>query len=34
VASYIQAVGDQWQALVDLAGTVQVGDLFQRDAAG
>jgi cobalt-zinc-cadmium efflux system outer membrane protein len=34
VASYIQAIGDQWQALVDLAGTVQVDDLFQWDAAG
>jgi outer membrane protein, heavy metal efflux system len=32
LASYIQAIGDQWQALVDLAAAAQIDDLFQWDA--
>jgi hypothetical protein len=29
VATYVQSLGDQWQAVVDLAGLLQVDDLFQ-----
>jgi cobalt-zinc-cadmium efflux system outer membrane protein len=33
ISTYIQLLGDRWQAVVDLAGLMQVGDLFQMDAA-
>jgi hypothetical protein len=33
VAFYMQALGDQWQAVVDLAGLLQADDLFGMDAS-
>ncbi len=29
IATYLQLLGDQWQAVIDLAGLLQVDDLFQ-----
>jgi outer membrane protein TolC len=29
VASYLQSLGDQWQSVADLAGLLQVDDLYQ-----
>jgi cobalt-zinc-cadmium efflux system outer membrane protein len=31
VSTYIQALGDQWQAMVDMAGLLQLDDLSQLD---
>ena len=31
VSTYIQALGDQWQSVVDMAGLLQLDDLSQLD---
>ena len=32
ISTYIQLLGDRWQAVIDLAGLLQVDDLFQSQA--
>ena len=33
ISTYVQLLGDQWQAAVDLAGLLQIDDLFQMGQA-
>jgi len=33
ISTYIQLLGDQWQAVADLAGLIQTDDLFQMGLA-